>query len=67
MRFIWVYLTVYSALLAGAFVALTVGGVLPRLSFLTILVAFGGAIALGILLAVVWLWQPGNAVGGDPK
>lgn len=59
MRFIWVYLAVYFALVAGAFVALAMGGVLPHLSFLNILVAFGGASALGVLLALVWLWRPG--------
>ncbi len=59
MRFIWVYLAVYFVLIAGAFVALAVGGVLPHLSFLTILGAFGGAITLGVLVAAVWLWRPG--------
>jgi hypothetical protein len=55
MRF---YLAAYVALIAGAFVALAVGGVLPHLSVLTVLVAFGGAIALGLLLAFVWYWHP---------
>ncbi len=59
VRFIWVYLAIYFALIAGAFVALAVGGVLAHLSFLTILIAFGVAIALGVALAAVWVWRPG--------
>ena len=56
--FIWVYLAIYFALIVGAFVALAAGGVLAHLSFLTILVTFGGALALGVLLAAAWRWNP---------
>lgn len=56
--FIWVYLAIYFALIVGAFVALAAGGVLAHLSCPTILVAFGGALALGVLLGAVWRWNP---------
>ncbi len=65
--FIWIYLVVYFALVAGAFVALAVGGVLPHLSFLTMLIAFGGAISLGVLLAAVWTWRPRHALRRQSK
>jgi hypothetical protein len=56
--FIWIYLAIYFALIAGALIALSVGGVLAHFSLLPILLALFVAIGLGVLLAVVWRWHP---------
>ncbi len=58
MRFIWVYLAVYFALIVGAIVALWRGGVFPFLSPLSILLGLVVVVGMGVLLAVVWLWRP---------
>ncbi len=61
MRFVWVYLAIYFALVAGAVIALWQGGVLAHLSALSILIPLVVAVGLGVLLAVVWLWRPSKA------
>lgn len=61
MRFLWIYLAVYVALIAGALVALWQGGVLAYLSALTIVLTVAVALILGLLLAVVWIWRPARA------
>ena len=58
MRFLWVYLVLYFALVLGAFVALWQGGVFAYLSTLSILAGLTIACGLGVLLAVVWFWRP---------
>ncbi len=61
MRFLWIYLAVYAALILGAVLALWQGGVLAYLSPLTIVVTLAVVLVLGILLAVVWRWRPSRA------
>ncbi len=61
MRFLWVYLSVYFALVLGAVVALWVGGVFTYLSSLSVLLGLIVACGLGALLAVVWIWRPSKA------
>lgn len=58
MRFIWVYVAIYFALLAGAVAALWQGGVLARLSPLWTAFTLVFVVGLGLLLAAVWKWQP---------
>ncbi len=51
---LWIYLATYFALIAGAVIALAMGGVLAHFPLLPILLVVLVAIALGVLLAVVW-------------
>jgi hypothetical protein len=60
MRFLWVYLSVYFAVVLGAFAALWIGGVFTFLSTLSILLGLIVACGLGALLALVWRWRPNS-------
>ena len=61
MRFVWIYLGIYFALVIGAFIALWQDGVFAYLSTLSILAGLIVAGGLGVLLAVVWVWRPRGA------
>lgn len=63
MRFLWIYLGIYFALVVGAVIALWQGGVFAYLSTLSILLGVGFGLGLGVLLALVWLWRPGPVRG----
>lgn len=51
MRFVTFYLIGYAVLVTGAFFALWAGGALPHIGTARLLVAFGVAVGLGLLLA----------------
>ncbi len=58
VRFLWIYLSIYVALIAAAIVALSSSGVLAHLSPLAIAVTVVVVLGLGALLAAVSLWKP---------
>jgi membrane protein implicated in regulation of membrane protease activity len=65
VRFIAIYLGVYFALLAGALVALWAGGVLAHLPATPVLLFFIVAVGAGVLVAVVWRWNPHRTTTQD--